>query len=137
MTKSMEPSSRAHRSAAAWRLSIYQRGATLARTCCPLSTAGAYLADIATADANNLGTGPDLCDFLGRLLGLSFAAADDAGVGTHANEGPGLHAANGASAARHKHHTVLCERDVSGPVAARDVGGSTEEAIAPDGAQIL
>jgi len=58
-----------------------------------------HIPHIDAADAEHAGAVPDLCDLLGRGLGLLDAAADDAGVGAEVHQGPGLGAANGTGAA--------------------------------------
>lgn len=72
-----------------------------------------YLSHIAASDADDFGAGPDCGNVLGRLLRLLDVAADDAGIGSQADQRPRLHAADGACAARHKDNAVLCVVSVS------------------------
>ena len=53
-----------------------------------------YVPHIDIADADHTGAAPDLCNLLGRGLGLLDAAADDAGIGSEMDERTGLRAAN-------------------------------------------
>lgn len=116
MTKSMPPSSFAHRAAASLRFSgythvsdelckIWGNRSSILRM---LGVGCAHLANIAPSNANDLGTGANSRDILGSLLRLLHVATDDAGIGTQAHQCPGLHAADCACAARHKDDTTLC-----------------------------
>ena len=60
---------------------------------------GPHLAHVAAPDADDPGPRAHEGDVGGGVLGLAGAAADDARVGAEADEGAGLHAADGAGAA--------------------------------------
>jgi hypothetical protein len=63
---------------------------------------GTYTPNIAFSDTNHLGAGTRGCDITGRSLSLGKITADDAGIGSKSDEGAGLRAADGTSAAGHE-----------------------------------
>lgn len=107
MTKSMLPSSRAQRSAAAAKLSGYQNTMSACRSNTIRMDGLSYLAHIAAANANDLGARTDLGNVFGGSFGLLDVSANDAGVGAEADQCAGLHAADGASTAGHEDDAVV------------------------------
>lgn len=71
----------------------------------------AYLADIASSDADNLCAGTNCCDVLGSLFCLLHVTSNNAGVGTQTHKRPRLHTADRASTTRHKGDATLCCTD--------------------------
>lgn len=86
-----------------------------------------HLADVAAADADDLGTGTHRRDVGGYLLRLLDAAADDAGVCAEADERPGLHAADCAGATSHEDDAVVWMNGQLGP---KDTGEGDERKCA-------
>lgn len=139
MTKSMPPSSLAHRSAAACRLSIYitvsiakagNSSVSIACGTCP------YLADIAPPNSDYLCPQPHCGNVLGHGLSLLNVAPDNTRVGSQPHQRACLHAANCASTARNKGDATLYVF-VSAMVPFAKGQKLTEDVIPPHGAQIL
>lgn len=104
----MAPSSRTHRSAAAWRLSICERPRSDPGTAvCNVTVTGpAHVSDIDTSDAEDFGTRTDLCNLLGSALRLGHISSDYTGIGSQLDHRPGLGAADGAGASRYEDDAV-------------------------------
>ena len=67
-----------------------------------------HISNITGPDANHLGTSPHRGNILGCLFRLFYVAADDACIGAQSDQGPCLHAADGAIAAGYKRNFALC-----------------------------
>lgn len=111
MTKSMPPSSLAHRSAAAFKLSAYlnRQPCSVIPSKVPPPGGGTitYVADIAASNSYNFGAFPRGCYVRCGSLRLLLITTYDAGVRSKGNQGPGLSAADGSGTSGDERNPAL------------------------------
>lgn len=101
-----------------------------------------YVPHIDIADAEHPGAAPDLCDLLGRRLGLLDTAADNAGIGSEMDERTGLSTADGSCSARDEQDAVgwdelLVDGAIAYAVGCKSPPTRTKDAVSPGIAEIL